>query len=625
MKSHNKGLTLMETLIVVSISILIIGMSVYWAGIFQKKRQASASASDIVQIISGIDRRLFLDGYDASKWGDLNYTTNSEVSNFFNEKLISKSASCGKTNGWEPITDKIENTTEASKMESASLVPCNLWSEIVPWSSLASIDIENLDGKVTAINLYLKQKNDINFDKNFSYMRQAITEMKAKDSQEIAGMHYYQFVDDTDKSNPISALKCADLKSRCIIKATFSAEEGTSEYLRTDGGNSMVNSAISFKPSIDSPSLNCLRWKADETGAYVSSTVKCGIGVYDTSATESNKRVDVVIDSMTTKGMYLNKACNQYQYNFSNQMLEIVGSSPCGIYEKDGSVIQATEKVNTTKLLAQKIQARDLFISNLDVQEALTVMNTVTARGDVKVDGKTTINQGMTVEKNAKFQNNLEIKNTLNVMGDTTVQALAAENIYSANNIDANTFRADYLDLNSAKAINSTCTAAEAGTMTGTTLSTNNDYKNTLLICRSTAKNPNDYRWRSLNGLEGQIMAFNSECPPGWKRYEDAAGRMLVGTGTYVEGAKVYNYKLGDKGGEAMHMLTIEEMPNHQHGSHTPSSTCVGSCSSAGVQLTHTDTVWSSNSNIKTTATGGNKAHENRSPYIAVNWCIFEA
>ena len=113
MNRNNKGLTLMETLIVVSISILIIGMSVYWAGIFQKKRQASASASDIVQIISGIDRRLFLDGYDASKWGDLNYNTNGDVAKFFNEKLISKSATCGKSNGWEPITDKIENSTEA--------------------------------------------------------------------------------------------------------------------------------------------------------------------------------------------------------------------------------------------------------------------------------------------------------------------------------------------------------------------------------------------------------------------------------------------------------------------------------------------------------------------------------
>lgn len=624
-KESNKAFTLMETLLVVSISIIIIGMSIYWLGIYQKKKAASTSAADIVQIISGIDRRLFLDGYDATKWDDLDYTNNDAVKSFFNEKLISRTASCGKSNGWTPITDKIENTTEASKMENAALVQCNLWSEKLPWNSLAEINIEELDDKVTAVNLYLKQKNDEEFANNFPYIRQAVSEMKAKDSQEIAGLHYYHFVDENDKSNPISALKCSEIKSRCIIKASFSSEEGASEYLLTNGGNSMINSAITFKPNADSPSLNCLRWKFDTSGNYTSSTVKCGIGVYDTSATEPNKKVDVVIDSITSKGMYLDKVCNQYEYNFTSQMLEITGSSPCGIYEHDGSVIQAVEKVNTRNLLAQKIQARDLFISNLDVQEALTVMNTVTARGDVKVDGKTTINQGLTVDKNAKFGNSLEVKETLNVMGDTKVQAMAAENIYSANNIDAKTFRGDYLDLNSAKSINSTCSSEEAGTITGTTLSTNLDYKNTLLICRATSKSPSDFRWRSLNGLEGQIMAFNSECPPGWKRYEDASGRMLVGTGTYVEGSKVYNYTLGQKGGEAMHMLTIDEMPTHQHGSHTPSTGCSGSCSNAGVQVTHTNTVWSSNSNIKTTSTGGNKAHENRSPYVAVNWCIFEA
>lgn len=106
----------------------------------------------------------------------------------------------------------------------------------------------------------------------------------------------------------------------------------------------MINSAITFKPDRDSPSLNCLRWKFDETGSYSSSDVKCGIGVYDTASTEQNKKVDVVINSMTSKAMYLDKTCNQYEYNYSNQTLEITGSSPCGIYEADGSVIQAVQK-----------------------------------------------------------------------------------------------------------------------------------------------------------------------------------------------------------------------------------------------------------------------------------------
>jgi hypothetical protein len=619
------GLTLMETMLVVTISLSVLSLAIYWLGIYQKSKAASVVAYDVVEVVTAIDRRIFIDGYDSSKWGTLKYSNNNDVRKFLNEKLISSEAPCGLANGWKPVTDKFTDAAEIAKMEKSSLIQCNLWSEKTPWNALTEVEVVEFDNKVTSVNLYIKQKNDAIFEENFNYLRQAVTEMKEKDSKKIAGLHYYSFVNDVDKNTPISALQCSKLKSKCLIKASFSSESTGSESLLVNGNNSMINSAITFKPDRDSPSLNCLRWKFDETGSYSSSDVKCGIGVYDTSSTEQNKKIDVVINSMTSKAMYLDKTCNQYEYNYSNQTLEITGSSPCGIYEADGSVIQAVQKMYTRNLIAQKIKARDLFVSSLDVKEALTIMETVTARGDVKVDGKTTINQGLTVDKGAKFNENLEIKKTLNVYGNTNVQAIAAENMYSAHNMTAKTFKGDYLELNVTKNINSACDASEAGTMTATTLATNADFKNTLLICRATAKNPSDFRWRSLNGLEGQIMSFNSECPPGWKRFEAAAGRTLIGTGRYVEGANVYNYNLGDQGGEAMHMLTIDEMPTHQHDSHTPSGSCPsGNCQVAGIQTTHTDTVWSSNSNIRTSSTGGNKAHENRSPYIAVNWCIFE-
>ena len=54
------------------------------------------------------------------------------------------------------------------------------------------------------------------------------------------------------------------------------------------------------------------------------------------------------------------------------------------------------------------------------------------------------------------------------------------------------------------------------------------------------------------------------------------AGRVLISAGTYTENGKTYTYKLGDKGGEAKHQLTTEELPAHAHplsisavGSHT--------------------------------------------------------
>lgn len=618
----NSGLTLFETMLVMSIAIGVMVSGAYMLSVYQKKKFASTVATDVVQVIAAIDKRMSLDGYKADKWGDLNYNGTADVRDFFNEKLISKEASCGKSNGWEPITDKIEGTIEAAKMEKVSLVPCNLWSEKTPWGTELSIDFTTENNNVNTINLYMKFKNDEEFQKNIPFVRNALTEMKAKDNQQISGVHYYTFVDESDKSSPISPLKCVDLKSKCLLKATFSSEDSGNEFLQVNGKNSMVNSAISFKPEASQQAVNCLRWKYDTSGNYVSSQVKCGLGIYDTSDTEPNKRVDLVIDTVTTKGFYLNKNCNKYSYNFSSQSLQLDGNSPCGIYEQDGSVIQVVENINTENLYASQIQAKDLFISNLDVKEALTILDTVTAKGNVKVDGKTTINQGLTVDKNALFNKNLEIGETLNVKGDTTLEAVAAENIFSATNITSKTFKGNFLDLNVSKGINDACSLTEAGMITGSTQTIGVDFKNILLICKATAAAPSTYKWRSINGIENQVMAFNTACPPGWKKFSAADGRTLVGTGIYIEGAITYNYSLGQIGGEAMHALTIDEMPTHSHGAPLPGG---GAGPNAGIKRDNTDTVWSSNGSIQTSSTGGNKAHENRSPYIAVNWCIYES
>lgn len=617
----NKGLTLFETMLVVAISMGVMASGTYLLSKYQKAKFASTVATDVVQVISAIDKRMYLDGYKADKWGSDSYANTADVRKFFNEKLISREAACGKTNGWTPITDKIEGTVEAAKMEKVTLIPCNLWSEKTPWGTSLSIDFTTENNNVNTINLYLKFKDDESFHENIPYVRAALTEMKAKDNQQVAGAHYYTFVDESNKGTPITPLKCVDLQSKCILKASFSSEDTGAEYLQVSGKNSMVNSAISFKPEASQQAVNCLRWKYDTTGNYVSSNVKCGFGIYDTSETETNKRIDLVIDSVTTKGFYLNKNCNKYVYNFSSQSLQLDGNSPCGIYEQDGSVIQVVENINTEKLFASQIKAKDLFISNLDVKEALTVLDTLTATGNVKVDGKTTINQGLTVDRDARFNRNLEIGETLNVKGDTTLEAVAAENIYSATNITSKTFKGDFLDLSITKGINDFCTVGEAGMITGSTQSSGVDFKNILLVCKATTAKPSEFRWRSINGIENQIMAFNTACPPGWKKFSKADGRSLVGTGKYIEGAVTYNYNLGEIGGEALHALTIAEMPSHNHNAPIPGS---GSGPRAGIQRTNTDTVWSSNSSIRTTSTGGNKPHENRSPYVAVNWCIYE-
>ena len=124
------------------------------------------------------------------------------------------------------------------------------------------------------------------------------------------------------------------------------------------------------------------------------------------------------------------------------------------------------------------------------------------------------------------------------------------------------------------------------------------------------------------------------------------AGRVLVSAGTYTEGSDTYTYTLGDKGGEAKHPLTIEEMANHSHGVFVSTTSLVGdtynwrpaeyedvkasgvlSCSKYGEHCAgdsgkqgnghiHLDASHAHSASIS--ATGGNARHENRPPYETI-------
>lgn len=121
------------------------------------------------------------------------------------------------------------------------------------------------------------------------------------------------------------------------------------------------------------------------------------------------------------------------------------------------------------------------------------------------------------------------------------------------------------------------------------------------------------------------------------------AGRVLISAGTYTENGTTYTYNLGDKGGEAKHTITVDELAAHGHAVSTASIN--GSANSIFAQNGHstsgafgassegsaglyggsqwdkkafTLSINASHSHT-ITDTGGNSAHENRQPYTVVN------
>lgn len=106
----------------------------------------------------------------------------------------------------------------------------------------------------------------------------------------------------------------------------------------------------------------------------------------------------------------------------------------------------------------------------------------------------------------------------------------------------------------------------------------------------------------------------------------DLRSRFVVGVGT---GAGLASYSTNDSGGEEQHTLSTAEIPSHTHvdSGHqhteitaTPTAITIGAGVPApsaipGIGVTGVGTAAIGN-------TGGDGAHENRPPYVALRWCI---
>jgi len=61
---------------------------------------------------------------------------------------------------------------------------------------------------------------------------------------------------------------------------------------------------------------------------------------------------------------------------------------------------------------------------------------------------------------------------------------------------------------------------------------------------------------------KGGVVAFTTPCPPGWKNYDKASGRAVIGAG---RGKELSARVLGDEGGEEKTTLSESNIPSHQH------------------------------------------------------------
>src|SRR5215469_4365797 len=113
-------------------------------------------------------------------------------------------------------------------------------------------------------------------------------------------------------------------------------------------------------------------------------------------------------------------------------------------------------------------------------------------------------------------------------------------------------------------------------------------------------------------------------------------GRITVGQG---QGSGLNPYTLGEIGGEETHTLTIPEMPSHSHpvnavangqsgGTNVPSvdrllATAYSAAAGNPFVSIYSSAAPSLTMNAQAVGTaGGNQPHENRMPFLSLNWCI---
>ncbi|PBB39597.1 hypothetical protein [Mesorhizobium sp. WSM3868] len=116
---------------------------------------------------------------------------------------------------------------------------------------------------------------------------------------------------------------------------------------------------------------------------------------------------------------------------------------------------------------------------------------------------------------------------------------------------------------------------------------------------------------------KGSVIAFNLDsCPDGWQLFQPLVGRVAVGAGVDVTGVLTAR-KLGDKGGEELHTLTVEELPKQAVEVKGVASASRSDRYNAGGSdypvITKSEGVFPTD--------GGGKAHNIMQPYYILTYC----
>lgn len=401
--NRESGLSLFETLLSITISMLLFSSFIYFYLEHQREERAIIFGRDIVSIITAFDKRIHVDGLDVSNFKNgLEWNNSNTFIEMLNNEFIAKNSTCGTTKGWSPILETEKNT---------QLIPCNFWDK-VPYGFNARAKIEaDSTGYVKKFFVTFQAKNNEDFLNNFRFYNKAKMTANSTDSLNVTGGHHFYFATLADINDRVPMTKCVQLKSDCVLVGIYDREGGY-EYLRVDGDNSILNATITFKESKNSPKKQCFKWFKSTAGVWSNSQVNCGMGIY--AKTGHPISVDVAVANTTQARVLLDKNCNVYGLN--GHVVEEKSTSPCGILRTDtgDEIYQVVDVVSAKDGYIQTLYNSDIISNKINTQYA-DIMK------DLTVNGKTFLNDTLTVNAIANINNTLNVKGNINSQSNLNV------------------------------------------------------------------------------------------------------------------------------------------------------------------------------------------------------------
>lgn len=408
MDMNKKGFTLIETMAVVG----ILGAASLTIMTNQtdeiKENKMIFFLEESLSVVSAVDEKLSIEGFDPSNWNQTNWADESEiVSGLIRQELTSLSGSnCDKD----------------------SFLPCTFWSEetFKGFDVTSNLEVDNV-GFIDSFNLTISFEDEESFSQNFKEIKQALTHIQGLTYNELSGMYFVNMVS-LNTGNILSSAECISESTDCAINLSLE-RSGGNDYFRVDGSVAIEDNHITFVDTKDAAPLECLRWRQSTSGTWnltpMSSQEDCGIGIY--SETGYPVAVDVIADNGTFGNTLidvgLNYECNVYKKAAASSSNVIVtdGTSPCGMLGED--IVQVVDSASAKVLFAEEGNINLVHVNRLITDSVKAETMTVTqlaefkagaeANGYINVGGTTNIDLDLTINSSTNVTGDVDIGGTL--------------------------------------------------------------------------------------------------------------------------------------------------------------------------------------------------------------------